>query len=308
MERFRTMIRAAGLAAAFALGTGCVHVHTDADGRVKSVEVRTSDPKSTAADKPKTDPAVKQAAATVPAAVTALPLKAISKLTGKGDQAKGAPIAIAVAWQPRPAQLPDPVSNGKMMTGLVGQMFLFGPDDQPALANGKLVVEMFDETPGPAATAEPQRLGGWTFEKNALRRLTTMDERFGKCYALFLPWPDYTPATTRVKLTTRFDPEKGYPIFALPYSMTLDTRTNGTTNGPAAPAAPPLMIGTGPTGSAPAAGFMGVPAGPQPPPNVMPPLNPLPIGGGSATGQPAANAPALPPGLAPIAFTVPPRR
>lgn len=305
MERFRTMTRAGGLAAAFAFGTGCIHVHTDADGRVKSVEVKAFEPKSAPAVGSKTDPAVKQAAATVPAAVTALPQMALAKLTGKGDQAKGSPIAIAVAWQPRPAQLPDPANNGKMVTGLVGQMFLFGPNDQPVAANGKLVIEMFDETPGAAAGAEPRRLGGWTFEKDALRRLTTMDERFGKCYALFLPWPDYTPGTTRVKLTTRFDPDRGYPLFALPDTLTLDTSVKGTAGGPAVPAGGPITMGAAPTASTPAAGFMGVPAGPQPAPNTLPPLNPVPIGGRSATGQPAAN---LPPGLAPIAFTVPARR
>ena len=299
------MIRAAGLAAAFGFGTGCIHVHTDADGRVKSVEVRTSEPKSAPADKPKTDPGVKQAAATIPAAVTALPQMALAKLTGKGEPAKGSPIEIAVAWHNRPAQLNDPANNGKMVTGLVGQMFLFGPNSQPAPANGKLVIEMFDETPGAGAATEPRRLGGWTFEKDALRRLTTMDERFGKCYALFLPWPDYTPAITRVKLTTRLDPEKGYPLFTPPSSLTLDTSATGSMGGPAMSAAPPLMIGTGPASSAPAAGFMGFPAGPQPAPNVLPPLSPLPIGGRSATGEPAAN---VPPGLAPIAFTIPSRR
>lgn len=233
--------------------------------------------------------------------MTALPKAALSKLAGKGEQARGSPIEIAVAWHNRPAQLNDPANNGKMVTGLVGQMFLFGPGSQPAPANGKLVVEMFDETPGPGATAAPRRLGGWTFDKERLRLLTMMDERFGKCYALFLPWPDYTPAITRVKLTTRFDPEKGYPLFTPPSSLTLDTSATG----PAVTAAPPLMIGTGPVGSPPAAGFMGIPSGSPTAPNVLPPLSPLPVGGGSAAGRPAAG---LPPGLAPIAFTVPPRR
>lgn len=308
MERVRTMIRAAGIAAAFALTTGCIHVHTDADGRVKSVEVKASEPKAKTApaDQQKTDPAVKQAAATIPAAVTALPKATLAKLTGKGEQAKGAPIEIAVAWHNRPAQLPDPTKNGALVNGLVGQMFLFGPGSQPAPANGQLVVEMFDETPGPGATSGPRRLGGWTFDKERLRLLMLMDERFGKCYALFLPWPDYKPDVTRVRLTTRFDPDHGYPLFAPPSSLTLDTAANGTTGGPAVPAGGPITMGPTPPGAAiPAAGFMGIPAGAQPAPSVLPPLNPLPIGGGSATGQPAATPP---PGLAPIAFTVPARR
>ena len=54
-------------------------------------------------------------------------------------------------------------------------------------------------------SADPVRLGSWTFEKDVLRRLVTTDERFGKCYALFLPWPTHRPDITRVRLATRYE-------------------------------------------------------------------------------------------------------
>ncbi|MDB5307296.1 MAG: hypothetical protein JWO38_1498 [Gemmataceae bacterium] len=304
---FRTT-GAAGLIAA-ALGAGCLHVHTDADGKVKAVEMRMSEPggggKPAAADQPGGDGAVKQAVATIPAAAPALAIPSFAKLTGKGETTKGMATELALAWHNRVTYLPDPSKNGAMGAGLVGQMFLFGPGLQFAPANGKLSVEMFDDT-----TPGGRRLGGWTFDKDTMRKLITMDERFGKSYALFLPWPDYKPEVTRVRLSARYDPESGYPLFSSPSTVTFDTTP--VTGGPATdPLNPPLSsFGLPAAGGGPAVGYT-VPPG-------APGLNavPIPVGGGPATSAgvpvPAGAvpvAPAGPPGgLPPIAFTLPAQR
>ena len=83
----RKVIGTVALAAALALTAGCIHVHTDADGNVKSVELKVPEAKAQvkapAADGAKLDPAVKPAAATVPAPAFTLP--SFAKLTGRND-------------------------------------------------------------------------------------------------------------------------------------------------------------------------------------------------------------------------------
>ena len=281
------LIGGAALAAVLAFGPGCVHVHTDGDGKVKSVEMRMSDPAAgvqpAAATKTaaKPDGGVKQAGATLPAVVS---LPTLPKIPGLGGHGPGQATELAVTWQHRLAFLPDPARNGTPGPGIVGQMFMFsaGPKMPFATADGPLTVTMFDETPG---RQSDKPLGSWTFDKDTLRRFITVDERFGKCYALFLPWPQYRAHVTRVKLTVRYDPETGYPLFTEPSVLTIDTSAPG---GPPAPVA-----STGGFSQQPAAFGPAVPMQPlpTPPPVVNGPL-----------------APALPPGgLPPIAFTVPAR-
>jgi hypothetical protein len=289
-QRSRTLIGT--LSVALGLGSGCVHVHTDADGKVKSVELKVTDspepPKAkapaAAADAPKADPAVKPAGATVPVPAAAVPTSPISKLLGKGSPSKDAATEIAVTWQNKIAYLRDPVRGGVMGAGLVGQMFLFGPGYQPAPVTGKLTIEIFDETKRPGGPTEPLRLGSWTFDKDTLRKLMTMDDKFGKSYALFLPWPDYNPSITQVRLDVRYEPENGYPLLPPPSKLAIDTSKPG---GPVGGGGGLAGMGLGPMpfGS----GSPTVPVAytqPAAPAVVMPPLNPLPIGGG----------PALPPG------------
>ena len=41
-----------------------------------------------------------------------------------------------------------------------------------------------------------------------------VDERFGKCVGLFLPWPTYRADVTHVRIAARYEPEHGFPIYA----------------------------------------------------------------------------------------------
>jgi hypothetical protein len=293
-QRSRALIGT--LSVALGLGPGCVHVHTDADGKVRSVEVKvTESPEpakapaaaSTAATAAsKADPAVKPAGATVPVPAAAVSASPIAKLMGKGTPAKDAATDIAVTWQNKIAYLRDPYMGGVMRPGIVGQMFLFGPGYQPAPVNGKLVIEIFDETKRPGGPTEPRRVGSWTFDKDTLRKLMTMDDKFGKSYALFLPWPDYNPSIALVRLDVRYEQEHGDPLLPLPSKLAIDTSTPG---GPIGDGGGLAGMGPRPGSTPPGGGSAAVPAAytqPAVPAVALPPLNPLPIGGG----------PALPPG------------
>lgn len=307
MGRVQQVTGALGLVACVALGGGCIHVHRDADGKLKSISANALDAKPAEA---KVDPTVTPASATIPAAATTASVASLAKFAGK-DVSKGTPTEIALTWQPKVAHLPDPTHNGALIAGVVGQMFLFGPGYQPAQANGKLVIEMFDETGRAGASGDGPRLGGWTFDKDTLRKLITMDERFGKSYALFLPSPDYKPAISRVKLTARFEPERGYPLYAPNSTLTFDTENVGQTTSTRSQTIGGATTGTGAPSGLPSnfgnpssAGFMGQPASPQTAPVVVPPLNPLPIGGRSATGAPSAPSPSnVPTNLPPLVIT-----
>jgi hypothetical protein len=301
-------VAAAGLVAA-ALGGGCLHVRTDADGKVTAVELKLNqaggEAKSPATDQSQTDGAVKQAVATAPAVSPTLAIPSLSKLTGKGggDPSRATASQLALGWHNRISYLPDPAQNGTMGPGLVGQMFLFDPNFQFAPANGKLTVEMFDDPPAATPGGRPgtaRRLGGWTFDKDALRRLVTADERFGKSYALFLPWPDYKPDITRVRLTARFDPDVGYAVFATPTTVTFDTTP--ATGGPATDPLNPPLSAIGPPAPFPAAG--GATAGP-PALATSPGLNatPIPVGGPVIPGGAGL---AIPPGAIPVSAGTPP--
>jgi hypothetical protein len=198
---------------------------------------------------------------------------------------------LLVMWDNHILHLPDPTKNGADIGGLVGQVFLLGEAPKMAfvLAEGKIVIEMFDETPRPGNPA-PVRLGGWTFDKEVLRSHKVVDERFGKCYALFLPWPDYRPDITQVKLKARYEPEHGYKLFAPDTSLVLDT--SPVQGGPTwshqtlpVTAVPPSIIpqGSGLGGALPVnppgapSGFGPAPFGTAPPPGVG--FNQPPAGG-----------------------------
>jgi hypothetical protein len=127
-------------------------------------------------------------------------------MTGKYDKGSKQPAAqIAIGWRHWIDYLPDPTRDGKMGPGLAGQMFLFSRGLQTVDAEGTLTVDLYDETPYP-----PGQPGGniperWVFDRDALKKLHSVDERFGKCYVLFLPWVTYRPEVTKVRISVRYE-------------------------------------------------------------------------------------------------------
>jgi len=132
---------------------------------------------------------------------------------------------MATVWMNRIAYLPDPTRNGQMGPGLAGQLILLGPGLKFAPANGTLTVDVYDETPRTPGVGPPALLPErWQFHKADLAKLLTNDERFGKSYTIFLPWVNYRPDVTRVKIMARYDPDDGgHPLFAPSSALTLDT-------------------------------------------------------------------------------------
>jgi hypothetical protein len=216
-------IRTLIVAGLLILGSGCTSTKFGKDSPGKVPDGVPSSPLSTMA-RPEVSPIV-QASASTPSAGSSLSTS-MSKLTGSSKPAKPVPvIEMTALWRNKVDYLPDPSKNGAMGAGLAGQLFLFGPGMQFALAEGKLTVALYDETPRPGQeTPVPE---GWEFDKETLKKLVTMDERFGKSYALFLPWPTYRPDVTKVRIAIRYDPEQGHPLYAAETRITLDNSVAG---------------------------------------------------------------------------------
>lgn len=219
MERYRTLIAAAALLGL--AGSGCIHIHLDGEAKDKlSTELL---PAGAMQSKAKTDSAVKPASALFPGGATTLP-----KMMGSTGGAKNQAVEMSAAWQNRVAYLPDPTRDGAMGAGLVGQLFLFGSNMKIATPEGPLTIELFDETPHAGRPPESVKLGRWTIDKETLKKFRLHDERWGPCYALFLPWPDYRADIVRIRLTVKYEPEGGFPIYATPSTITLDTSAPGS--------------------------------------------------------------------------------
>jgi hypothetical protein len=246
------------------------------------------------------DSGVVQASATTPAGSTSWSLPgSLAKLTGKTER-KAPAAEIITMWRNRVDSLPDPSREGQMSPGLAGQLFLYDARMQPVVAEGSLTVALYDETPRPPG--QPANLPeGWEFKKADLKKLVTMDERFGRSYTLFLPWPTYRPDVTRIRIAVRFDQENGHPLYAAETRITIDTSAPGSTQpvewtNQLVPAVGPnefSPLGGPPPSASPIFGM--------PPPN-RPAAGALPAGFGNLEPAPASFGalPTVPPGaLAP---------
>jgi hypothetical protein len=216
----------------------------------------------------------------------------LSNLPSFGSAPKPVPAAeMTVIWRRYLDELPDPSRNGQMVPGLAGQMFVFTDALQPTDANGTLTVDMIDLTPRQPGVGPPPLLPErWQFDKEALRKLLSPDEKWGRGYVVFLPWKAFRPDVTRVQISVRFDQEGGHPLYVKPEVVDLRPKEVVTAstlpNVPASALPRPQQIPGGlPLGAAPPNAWPGpgvVQTGGMMPANAMPQALPP-----SMTGVPA---------------------
>lgn len=133
---------------------------------------------------------------------------------------------FVTVWQTKLSQLPDPTKSGAMNPGIVGQVFLYTDKFMPADIGGSLTIVANDATDRPPGQPAAQP-NVWHFDVDTLKRMTVMDERFGKCLAVFLPWPEEWKDVNRLLIQARFDQPGTYPLFAPQSTVTLDFFTSG---------------------------------------------------------------------------------
>jgi len=128
------------------------------------------------------------------------------------------------AWANRLQQLPDPTREGQMVSGIVGQAFLFLADITPADPHGEMTIMVSDATiPGqPMHTPE-----AWHFTSATLKNMVVNDDRYGRSLAVFLPWPPEWRNVNRLAIQGRYDQKDAQPIFSQVTVLTLDLSASG---------------------------------------------------------------------------------
>jgi hypothetical protein len=132
----------------------------------------------------------------------------------------GIPVQAAAGWQPYVLFAADPTHEGALTPGLAGRLYLFGSKAYvPIAAAGKVEVRLYPDPPNPGAPDAPLEI--WRLDSQTLKGKLQHDP-VGWGYSLLLPWGTYRSDLTHVRLTVRFDPEKGGPpIYAQETHLTL---------------------------------------------------------------------------------------
>lgn len=155
--------------------------------------------------------------------------------------APGEAVRLVTAWDNKMIFAPDTTRGGAMMPGIMGRMYLFGPDGGvPLEAKGGLIVDMYDHTlltPG----ATPKLLEVWRIDPDSLKLLVKKD-LFGVGYSIFLPWSTYRTDIQRVNLMIRYEPLQGAPLLTQsnPFSVDHSATREQQKNGQGIPMLPPI--------------------------------------------------------------------
>src|SRR5205823_13476032 len=109
-----------------------------------------------------------------------------------GEAPNSVPCQVVATWNPGVVYTPDPAHDGAETPGLVGRIYIFGPEIScPLASDGTMVVDLYDDTTGPAAK-DARPLEEWQFDRDTLKRLQRRDA-IGWGYTVFLPWATYKP-------------------------------------------------------------------------------------------------------------------
>ena len=153
-----------------------------------------------------------------------VPIGEVLPSIGPGGIAKerppqGSVNQVAQFWGPKVDQVPDIVHGGAPLQGLIGNIFLFGPQSKsPVQGNGTLFVKLvYTGRNGQPQTVEVN------YPKDRLDGLMFKDPLMGWGYRVFLPWEGYQPWIKQVRVQASFVPDKGdpIPVYSMPHSFTL---------------------------------------------------------------------------------------
>lgn len=153
---------------------------------------------------------------------------------------------LTAAWNNKIIYAPDPVHGGEPVPGLMGKLWLFGPDvSTPLTADGEIFVGAWDN--GPTINGgQPVLLEVWHIDSEAAKRIRRPDFIGGDAYNLFLPMTQYNVDLKRINVVARFNGADGRCLVSAPETLTLDhsatlqraaERLGGLASGPARPQA-----------------------------------------------------------------------
>ena len=89
---------------------------------------------------------------------------------------KGTPAQVNVAWHNQVIFAPDPVRGGVNSPGLVGRLYLFGPDmGYPFAGDGQVAIDLFDPSQ-PDKDGNPKQLERWVLKQDMLAQCLRRDQ------------------------------------------------------------------------------------------------------------------------------------
>jgi hypothetical protein len=138
-------------------------------------------------------------------------------------QAKvGEPARLTAAWNNKVIYAPDPTHGGDPVPGLMGKMWVFGPDiSVPLSLDGEIFVGAWDN--GPTINGgQPVLLEAWHIDPEAAKKIRRRDFIGGEAYNLFLPWSQYTVDLKQINVVARFNAPDGRSLVSAPETLTLD--------------------------------------------------------------------------------------
>ncbi|HEX3147069.1 MAG TPA: hypothetical protein VHR66_03245 [Gemmataceae bacterium] len=134
----------------------------------------------------------------------------------------GEPARIAVAWNNKVIYAPDPTHGGDLVPGLLGKMWVFGPEEGvPLVIDGELIVGVWDLGPK-AKGGQPALQEVWHIDNEAAKKFRKKDFMGGEAYTVFLPWSQYNVDIKQVNVIARFNAAGGRSLVSTPETLTID--------------------------------------------------------------------------------------
>jgi hypothetical protein len=128
---------------------------------------------------------------------------------------------LVAVWDPHITFAPDSTRGGEPVPGLMGQVWIFGPDiKKPLEIDGEFIVGVWDQTPK-ASGGEAVLLEVWHIDRDSARKFRHPD-LWGSCYTLFLPWQRYNVDLKQINIQVRFNGADGRNLVAPTQNLILD--------------------------------------------------------------------------------------
>lgn len=167
------------------------------------------------------------------------PLGCLGKHFARKDAAAVGPPPgrIVSVWDNKVVYAPDAAHGGAPMPGLLGRIYLFGPDMAvPYIGDGSLIVTLYDSSPR-GDGSEPQATDNFTVDPASLKLFAKKDF-VGDGYTIFFPWFNYNLGTTRAYLQALYTAADGKSYFhqsdnfAVDHAETREMIKKGMLKGP----------------------------------------------------------------------------
>lgn len=128
---------------------------------------------------------------------------------------------LVAVWDPHITFAPDSTRGGDPVPGLVGRLWIFGPDvKEPIEPDGELIVGVWDQSPKTSDGAS-KLLEVWHIDREASKKFRKVD-MWGSGYSLFLPWQKYNVDLKQVNVQVRFNGADGRNLVAPSQVLNLD--------------------------------------------------------------------------------------